>query len=77
MYILIYLKKSSFLSNNYCKIAKIILSGKQTCRRAARAPTLKTYFFLVSRDVSGNVSTNSRLHCGRGGVADAFNKNKN
>ena len=34
MYILIYLKKSSFLSNNYCKIAKMILSGKQTGRRA-------------------------------------------
>lgn len=34
MYILICLKKSSFLSNNYCKIAKMILSGKQTGRRA-------------------------------------------
>ena len=34
MYILIYLKKSSFLSNNYCKITKMILNGKQTGRRA-------------------------------------------
>ena len=39
------------------KIAKNNIEIKTTCGRAARAPTLKTYFFLISRDVSGNAST--------------------